>query len=364
MTVPSGAASSGASHLQTYLERLVADGEVSAAVGMTGNATAVEWTGVAGEARPGKHASAETRFDYSSLTKPFIATLALVLDATGELPLATTLGEAWAPERRVHSKLAGRTLEDLLRHRAGLLGWLPLYQLCSAPEEASELLLGKEGRALGARRGTYSDLGYILYRLTAERILRGPLAPLVIERVLQPLAAESVTVTPGDRPDVALSLLDTAKEVQLSLTQKLAVAPNLGPPPPGIPTDGNARFLGGLAGHAGLFGSAGDLWRLGAEWLRPSAVLTPEAVTWALGGGGPFALGWWRRRWRGGGGPALPASAFGHTGFAGGSLWLDPVAGRVLVLLASRAAVAVPMNSRRRRFHALAYHGEAARRGR
>jgi CubicO group peptidase (beta-lactamase class C family) len=84
----------------------------------------------------------------------------------------------------------------------------------------------------------------------------------------------------------------------------------------------------------------------------------------ALAGGGPTALGWWRRHVRGSAGPNLPKSAFGHTGFAGGSLWLDPEAGRVLVLLAHRASAAVPMNRWRRRFHALAYHGQAARRGR
>jgi CubicO group peptidase (beta-lactamase class C family) len=372
----------GGGRLQLFLERLVTDGEVTAAVALAGSASEVEWAGVAGEARPGHPALATTRFDYGSLTKPFVATLALALEAAGELPLTMTLGEAWRGEHRVHPQLARRTLEELLRHRAGLQGWLPLYHLCRTPAEVPELLLGRE-ETLGARRGTYSDLGYILFRLTAERLLRRPLAPLLAERVLRPLGASGVEVTPGDQPDVAISVLDTAKEVQLSLTQNLVLSsagpataveaqsfltqkavPNLGPPYPGVPTDGNARFLGGLAGHAGLFGPALDLWRLGAEWLRPSAVLTTKVVARALAEGGPTALGWWRRHRRGSAGPALPASAFGHTGFSGGSLWLDPEAGRVLVLLAHRAAAAVPMNRRRRRFHALAYHDVAARRGR
>ncbi len=343
----------GGRRLQAFLDRLVAGGEITAAVAAVGSTTGVEWMGVAGEARPGQPAVTATRFDYGSLTKPFVATLALVLEATGELSLETTIGDAWEGEHEVHPQLARRTLEELLRHRAGLRGWLPLYHLCRTPAEVAELLLGRED-VLGARRGTYSDLGYILFRLTAERLLGRPLAPLLAERVLRPLGATGVEVTPDDQPDVAVSRLDTTKEVQLSLTQNPFV-PNLGPPPPGLPTDGNARFLGGLAGHAGLFGPALDLWRLGAEWLRPRAVLTPEAVARALAGGGPTALGWWRRNLRGSAGPALPASAFGHTGYSGGSLWLDPEAGRVLVLLAHRAA-AVPINRRRRRFHTLAYH--------
>jgi CubicO group peptidase (beta-lactamase class C family) len=82
--------------------------------------------------------------------------------------------------------------------------------------------------------------------------------------------------------------------------------------------------------------------------------LEREAVAAALDGGGPFALGWWRRRYRGGGGPALSPGSFGHTGFAGGSLWIDPERSRVYVLLAHRVDPAGDMNRWRRRFHAAA----------
>ncbi|HXO41788.1 MAG TPA: serine hydrolase, partial [Thermoanaerobaculia bacterium] len=136
-----------------------------------------------------------------------------------------------------------------------------------------------------------------------------------------------------------------------------------------LPQDGNARFLAGLAapaapgpamsgvlwGFAGLFGTAAALWTLGAEWLEPRLLLHREDVAAALAGGGPFALGWWRRRSRGGGGgPALSAGSFGHTGFAGGSLWIDPRRSRVFVLLAHRVDPATNLNRWRRRFHAAA----------
>ncbi len=338
--------------LRSFLSELIASGDASAAVALVGTPAEIEWHEAFGEARPGVVASTATRFDYASLTKPFLATLALALEASGELRLGTTMGEVWG--RRAQPKLAGRTLEELLRHRAGMAAWLPLYHLCRTAADVPELLLGRE-EAVGARPGTYSDLGYVLFRMTAERLLGRPLEGLLRERVLAPLRITSVEVAPGGAADVAASQLDTAEEVRLSLTQNLFSVPNLGPPAIGVPNDGNGRFLGGLAGHVGLFGTARDLWRLGTEWLRPGAVLTPGAVARALSGGGPFALGWWRRV-RGSAGPALPASAFGHTGFAGGSLWLDPEAGRVLVLLASRTGAAVPMNRLRRRFHALAYH--------
>lgn len=154
--------------------------------------------------------------------------------------------------------------------------------------------------------------------------------------------------------------MGTGKEVELAAKAGFTV-PDLGPPPIGIPQDGNARFLlglgvpGGVLGHAGLFGGARDLWRLGAEWLEPGRVLKPDGAALALKGGGPFALGWWRRRAQeGGGGWALSSSAFGHTGFSGNSLWIDPERRRVFVLLGSRLDPATDINHWRRAFHARA----------
>ncbi|HEX4959918.1 MAG TPA: serine hydrolase, partial [Thermoanaerobaculia bacterium] len=120
----------------------------------------------------------------------------------------------------------------------------------------------------------------------------------------------------------------------------------------------------GVVGHAGLFGTARDLWRLGVEWLAPGRLLKPEGVAAALSGGGPFALGWWRRTLRGSAGRALPPTAFGHTGFAGNSFWIDPQGRRLFVMLASRRDPAMDMNRWRRRFHRLAqlaFEREAAR---
>ncbi len=337
-----------------FLDELVTSGTATGAVALAGNADRIEWEIAAGEARPGRAAGPETRFDFASLTKPFTATLALVLDAEGVLPVAARIGDVW-PE--AHRDLARRTLSDLLRHRSGLAGWTPLYHRCRSLNDVLPLLLG--GELLGTRRGTYSDLDFILYGLAAEKVTGAPLAALVRSRVLVPLGLADVVPATGDQPDIAESRMDTDKEVELAARQGLAIAP-LGAPPVGWPQDGNARFVNGLAGlgtlvgNAGLFGRARDLWRLGAEWLRPGFLLKPEAVAAALEGGGPFALGWWRRTLRGSAGRALPPASFGHTGFAGGSLWIDPEERRVLVLLSHRTEPSCDMNRWRRRFHEVA----------
>ena len=344
--------------VNTFLEEALRSDAVSAAVALKGTAKEIEWEGAAGRARNEVAAQVSTRFDYASLTKPFMATLALVLEAEGTLPLAAFIGDVWPG---AHLALARRPLSDLLRHRSGLAGWTPLYHRCRSVEEAFRLIAGggREGELLGAKAGTYSDLGYILWGATAEKQTGESLAEVIRSRVLTPLGLSSVAASPGERPDLAVSRMGTGEEIRLAARQGFNV-PDLGPPPAGLPQDGNARFLvslgagGGVCGHAGLFGGARDLWRLGAEWLAPGRVLKAEGVAHALEGGGPFALGWWRRTLRGSAGRALSPTAFGHTGFAGNSLWIDPERRRIYVLLGSRLDPATDMHRWRRRFHTLA----------
>lgn len=343
--------------LGAFLDRAVRAGVVSSASVLKGTAEEVEGAGAAGWAREGTAAEIVTRFDLASLSKPFVASLALVLDDEGSLPLAERIGEAW-PE--AHRELARRPLSDLLRHRSGLAAWTPLYHRCRSAEEAFDLIArgGRDGELLGARAGTYSDLGYMLWGAVAERRMGKSLAELLRSRLLGPLGLASAEPSPGERPDVAVSLMGTGKEMELAAKQGFAI-PDLGAPPLGLPQDGNARFLlsrgaGVVFGHAGLFAAAGDLWRLGAEWLAPGRVLNPGGVAEALKGGSPFALGWWRRTLHGSAGRALPPTAFGHTGFAGTSLWIDPERRRVFVLLGSRLDPAMDIDRWRRRFHALA----------
>lgn len=337
--------------IDTFLPSLLAAGVATSAAALVGTPDRILWEGAVGEARPGLPVDSESRFDFASLTKPFTATLALVLAADGTLPLVTRIGEVW-PE--ADAKIRNRRLEELLRHRAGVAAWAPLYHLCRTRDDVLRLILG--GDLPTARAETYSDLDFLLWGMTAEKVTGRSLAELLRTRVLDPLGLDRVEPTPGDRPGVVRSPMDTGKEADLAAKLGLAIPP-LPPPPLGKPQDGNARFLvelpdfGPVAGHAGLFGRARDLWPLAAEWLAPGRLLQPEHVAAALTGGRKFALGWWRRTLRGSAGPALPPSSVGHTGFAGNSIWLDRVRGRIYVLLTARIDPRCDMNRWRRRFH-------------
>ena len=329
--------------LESFLRRWVEEGEVTAAVAAS--------LGPRGELRTGAwpREAGGALFDAASLTKPFVATLALRLEAAGELSLETPVKDVW-PECRGH--LAERRLEDLLRHRSGLAAWTPLYRRCRGRRGVERLLAS--GRLEGAAIPLYSDLGYIAWGIVAERALGVGLERLLRERVLSPLGLQSVTARPGSR---ALRCdCDNGREVELAAGQGIRVR-HRPPPARGVVQDGNARFLGGLAGHAGLFLDADAAIGLGRAWLdawlgRPGP-LDPALVRRALRGRGGLATGWARRRVRGAAGAALSPSSFGHVGFTGTSLWIDPEAGRVHVLLAHRRDPFGNLNRKRREFHAL-----------
>ncbi len=290
-------------------------------------------------------------FDLASLTKPMVASLALRLDQVGALSLARRVGTIW-PGAPAH--LARRSLSSLLHHRSLLPAWVPLYHLCGEPSLAwSEVLRAARTAAVS---GVYSDLGYLLWGWSAERVLERPLANLLEDHFLGPLGLRDTGSAPGPRPEVAICRLDTSREVELAAAQGWMI-PRLESPARGSVQDGNARFLGGVCGHAGLFGTARDLWRMGAEWLRPGRLLGETQVRRALGGRGPFALGWRRRRRSNSGGRGLSRHAFGHVGFTGGSCWVDPDRDLVVVALAHRRSLSVDLLPWRQALHEIVASG-------
>jgi CubicO group peptidase (beta-lactamase class C family) len=127
--------------------------------------------------------------------------------------------------------------------------------------------------------------------------------------------------------------------------------------------DGNAHFLGGVAGHAGLFGTARETARLAEQFLPGSALLSREetlrlfTTNFTPGLDEHRSIGWMLASTPdSSAGAALPPDAFGHTGFTGTSVWVDPHARRVNVLLTNRthpAYASPPMTAIRRRLNEL-----------
>lgn len=298
-------------------------------------------------------AASGARFDVASLTKPWMATLAMLLDRDSTLPLATPIGDLAGG---ACAAAARTTLEELLRHRSGIPPWTPLWVQTGGRLDrlAVESLLLTEG--LWERRGdtpAYSDLGYVLWGLLAESATGRALPELLDARVASPLGLPAIGTLAAEPPFPVECRLDNGREVELAREEGIEIvrqAPFL----LGRPQDGNARRLSYLGAHAGLFLTADELLALGREWLAPGRLLVAAEVERALAGEGEYALGWARQSAGGSSGPALSPGAFGHTGFTGGSLWIERAAGRIHLLLAHRLSSRQEFNGIRREFHRLA----------
>lgn len=314
--------------VQQVLDAAVRDGQTPGAVFLTGRpgmateAAVAGWAQLlGGPARPMHHG---TLFDLASLTK-VAATLpaVLVLAERGELALddpARKFLPGFTGERRDEI-----TVAQLLAHTSGLPAEIKFWQLYSDPGDAADAMLGTRLEHPPGSTVVYSDIGFMLLGRVVSAVAGAPLGTIVAELVTGPLGMTRTGFRPDAGPGGERA---AATELQPGGTALC-----------GIVHDENARFFGGVAGHAGLFAPAGDLARylqlgwLGGELLSPA--MRARACRLQTGGtGGRRGLGWVLRgdaqdalgtRW--------PPSSATHTGFTGTSLAFDPVSGCWAVLL-------------------------------
>jgi CubicO group peptidase (beta-lactamase class C family) len=252
-----------------------------------------------------------TMYDVASLTKVVATTAAaMVLVDRGKLRLDE-------PVVRSLPAFRGRgkdeiTIRDLLMHRSGLPAGRVLSRKGSGPETARKLVLTTQLVRQPGARSEYSDLGLDVVGFAIERITRERLDRFLRRSVYDPLGMTSTMFRPG-------------------ATLKTRIAPTERPVPRGNVHDRNARALGGVAGHAGLFATAGDL-AIFAQVMLDSGkaggkhVFADSTVSefTRSGGAGWRALGWETCSGGGSCGHYLSSRAFGHTGFTGTSMWIDP----------------------------------------
>lgn len=331
--------------------------------------------GLGPEVRP---VTPATLYDLASLTKPLVTALAamLLVDA-GRLALDDPVGRflpGWSTGRRSRVRL-----RHLLAHEAGLPWWEPYHLELRVPEGVPEGESRRSGEAgagaaapatHGERRrnalrdrllalepaqepgqaAVYSDPGYLLLGLALEQAAGEPLAELVARRLGPAWGPELGFV--DLEADTGPARCGVAWPRAGLLGEGRAVAATESCPWRGRVLwaevhDENAHFLGGIAPHAGLFGSAGAVVRLGLALLGAragragsplgSAVVRacweggsrPDGATWALGWDTPTPG-------RSSAGRRVSPRAVGHLGFTGTSLWLDPERGAAVALLTNR----------------------------
>ncbi|MFJ8395873.1 serine hydrolase domain-containing protein [Streptomyces sp. NPDC094144] len=306
------------------------------------------WTGT--RAIGGAPLDGTDLWDLASVTKPIVGLVAMALVERGVLGLDDTVGHYL--DRYRDSPHADRTLAQLLDHTSGLPGGVPLYR--EHPTRASLLAaLGTLGRT--AAPGThvaYSSQGFMLIGLIAEQATGRSLDALVTEFVSAPLGLADLCFRPG--PEQRARAVATED------------CPWRGRTVTGEVHDENAVVLGGVAGHAGLFATLTDMERLARSLLGGGPpLLAPDTLALMTA---PRTDHLNLRRalaWQGTDphtspvGDTFGPASYGHTGFTGTSLWIDPEAARYAILLTNRVHPDraergfVPL---RREFHAVPVH--------
>ena len=297
-----------------------------------------------------------TVYDLASLTKPLATTttiLLLIQDRRLRLqePLRSVLVELNG------SPIGEATVQDLLTHSSGLPGWRPIYERLQeeegvAPASPDNAQRTKE-RVLrlirdeplvyaNGEKSLYSDLGFMLLGFIVERISSMTLDRFSWENCFGPLGAEPLVFCPLrargsadrsghaiERGRIAPTEFDQWRNRQLQ----------------GEVHDENAAALGGVAGHAGLFGTAEAVLAVSGAWLaayhqRPS-ILAPHLVRQfatraSYVPNSSWALGWDTPSMPSSSGLCLSPKSFGHLGYTGTSVWIDPTCELEVVLLSNR----------------------------
>jgi CubicO group peptidase (beta-lactamase class C family) len=302
----------------------------------------------------------EIPFDLASLTKPLCTALLLVLlEQEGLLDLNAAAGSCLKELRG--SAIASASLLSLAHHAAGLPAWRPLYLYSSTLEGYLERI-AEEPVSRRPEGPLYSDLGYIVLGAVLERSAGRTLDRLFEERIAGPLGLTRIgfSVDPDTFVDAAATERGNGYERTMAgdagegYAWRTSVIR-------GQPHDGNAWALGGVSGHAGLFGTVAGVVAIAREILHPDRLALGSAarqrlLVSATGPGGRtvgFVAAGNCSAARG----LLSPDAPGHTGFTGTSLWLDPDGGRFFVLLTNRVHPTVPQRNFqpvRRGFHRLA----------
>lgn len=318
--------------IRAVLDRARADSAFPGAIAVIGDRDSVlaiygvgslDWA-------PSPRPDENTLWDMASLTKVVGMTTAMMqLSEAGKVDLD-------APVQRYVKEFQGPnkervTVRHLLTHSSGLPAWRPLYKETTTPDGARALAVATALDTLPGIRMVYSDLGAIILGQLVERVSGERLDDYLARHVFGPLAMTSTRYRPG--PDMLSRIAPTEFDPWRQRWIR------------GEVHDENAFSLGGVSGHAGLFSTGHDVARLcrmylnggtldgvrivSAETIRRFTTVQDSTLS-------NRALGWETPNGVNSAGHLLTRPAFGHTGFTGTSIWVDPSRDLFVILLTNR----------------------------
>ena len=318
--------------VRALLDRARADSAFPGALAVIGNRDGVLASHGAGSLdwKPSPTPDENTLWDMASLTKVVGMTSAMMqLTETGKVDLDAPVHRYIAEFRGPNKERV--TVRHLLTHSSGLPAWRPLYKETTSPEAARALAVGTPLDTLPGVRMVYSDLGAIILGQIVERVSGEPLDAYLTRHVFKPLGMASTQYRPGGDllPRIAPTEYDPWRQRHLR----------------GEVHDENAFSLGGISGHAGLFSTGHDVARLTRMYLNGGTldgvrIVRPETIRrFTTVQDSTFsnrALGWETPNGANSAGRLMKRPAFGHTGFTGTSIWIDPTRDLFVVLLTNR----------------------------
>jgi CubicO group peptidase (beta-lactamase class C family) len=292
-------------------------------------------------------------YDLASLTKVVgTTTAAMILVEEGKLDLDAPVSR-YLPEWPPGGDKRHVTIRHLLTHTSGLPAYAPLWRELRGREAYARRIGGMGLDVPPGTRTVYSDFGFLLLGFVIERQSGQTLDVFLRERVFEPFGMRDTGFNPrswGETPMAATGHGDAAPERAGGGDILARIAPTEEDTffrhthVHGIVHDENAYALGGVAGHAGLFSSARDLAVFaqmmlnGGEYggVRILDSATIARFTRRQGDASSRALGWDTPSGGANAGTGFSPHAFGHTGFTGTSIWIDPGRDLFVVLLTNR----------------------------
>ncbi len=300
--------------------------------------------------------SEDTLFDVASLTKPIAtATSVMISVEKGLISLEDTLETLGL--YKSEEAVSTITVRNLLNHTSGLLPSFPLYNFGKTREDYTRTISLLHNRIHIGVTEEYSDLNFILLGFLLEHVYSKNLDKIAEDLIFKPLGMRNSTFNPvGDKMNIAPTEVDELRGTVW-----------------GVVHDEKAYYLGGVAGHAGLFSTVGDLGIFLKELLNGN-VLKRNSFEVMTGNtnsslGGMFGYGWMTKTKR----PSNPSPSFGysgfmgdlasegtfgHTGFTGCSVCVDPGSNSFVIIMSDRTYPTRNNNSIlrfRRLFHNLAF---------
>jgi uncharacterized protein YbbC (DUF1343 family)/CubicO group peptidase (beta-lactamase class C family) len=332
-----GMSASQLAHIDEAVQADIAKHQLPGAVVLVGRQGKIVWRKAYGNRAlepQTEPMTADTIFDMASLTKVVAtATSMMILVERGQVRLGDPVSR-YIPEFAAAGK-RGITVEQLMTHRSGFQADNDVEDYQQGPEKAFQKIWNLAPVAAAGSRFVYSDVNYIVLAELVRRVSGKPLDEFAAENIYRPLGMKET----GFKPAASLQPRIAPTEKRGDHWMR------------GEVHDPRAYLLGGVAGHAGLFSTVNDLAIFCQMVLDKGSyhgvrVLSPLGVTRMTearvsGGnasdGNARGLGWdINTSYSSNRGDLFPVGSFGHTGFTGTSIWIDPATETFVVFLSNR----------------------------